>query len=191
MGKSIFTMSAAQRLKAQEKQSKRFDRAVNKKFKAMKKAWKKKLAGKAFKGVAFVATAAAAGAVARKVKEIAKTKSSDDLREMAAKIKVKFDETKAAMKKQTQDEAAGQGSAELAKTRALARSEEESEKEAGTAQGAAKLVKEGAAFAAAQKETAEQDAVLSAQDGMPGTSDGMAGAVSAEKAAEEINRTVE
>ena len=31
MGKSIFTMSAAQRLKAQERQSRRFDRAVNKK----------------------------------------------------------------------------------------------------------------------------------------------------------------
>ena len=45
MGKSIFTMSAAQRLKAQERQSRRFDRAVNKKFKAMKKAWKKKIAG--------------------------------------------------------------------------------------------------------------------------------------------------
>ncbi len=30
MGKSIFTMSAAQRLKAQERQSRRFDRAVNK-----------------------------------------------------------------------------------------------------------------------------------------------------------------
>ena len=63
MGKSIFTMSAAQRLKAQERQSRRFDRAVNKKFKAMKKAWKKKIAGKVFKGIAFVATAAAAGAV--------------------------------------------------------------------------------------------------------------------------------
>lgn len=101
MGKSIFTMSAAQRLKAQEKQSKRFDRAVNKKFKAMKKAWKKKIAGKVCKGVAFVAVAAAAGAVAGKVKEVAKTKGSDELREMASKIKVKFDEKMAAKKEGT------------------------------------------------------------------------------------------
>lgn len=100
MGKSIFTMSAAQRLKAQQKQSKRFDRAVNKKFKAMKKAWKKKIAGKVLKGTAFVATAAVAGAAVGKVKEIVKTKSGDELREMASKIKVKFEEKKAAMKKQ-------------------------------------------------------------------------------------------
>lgn len=81
MGKSIFTMSAAQRLKAQERQSRRFDRAVNKKFKAMKKAWKKKIAGKVFKGIAFVATAAAAGAVFRQAKEVIRTKSGDSLRE--------------------------------------------------------------------------------------------------------------
>lgn len=105
MGKSIFTMSAAQRLKAQERQSKRFDRAVNKKFKAMKKAWKKKIAGKAFKGVAFVATAAAAGAAIGKAKDIVKTKSGDELREMASKIKVKFEEKKAAAKKQAQQSA--------------------------------------------------------------------------------------
>ncbi len=105
MGKSIFTMSAAQRLKAQEKQSRRFDRAVNKKFKAMKKAWKKKIAGKVFKGVAFVATAAAAGVVAGKVKDIVKTKSGDELREMASKIKVKFEEKRAALKKQAQQNA--------------------------------------------------------------------------------------
>lgn len=91
-------MSAAQRLKAQEKQSRRFDRAVNKKFKQMKKAWKKKIAGKVVKGVAFVATAAAAGAVAGKVKEIVKTKSGDELREMATKIKIKFEEKRAAKK---------------------------------------------------------------------------------------------
>ncbi len=105
MGKSIFTMSAAQRLKAQEKQSRRFDRAVNKKFRAMKKAWKKKIAGKVFKGVAFVATAAAAGAVVSKGKDIVKTKSGDELREMASKIKVKFEEKRAAFKKQAQQNA--------------------------------------------------------------------------------------
>ncbi len=98
MSKSIFTMSAAQRLRAQERQSRRFDRAVNKKFKQMKKAWKKRVAGKVIKGVAFVATAAAAGAVAGKVKEIVKTKSGDELREMAAKIKIKFEEKRAAGK---------------------------------------------------------------------------------------------
>ncbi len=98
MSKSIFTMSAAQRLRAQERQSRRFDRAVNKKFKQMKKAWKKRVAGKVIKGGAFVATAAAAGAVAGKVKEIVKTKSGDELREMAAKIKIKFEEKRAAGK---------------------------------------------------------------------------------------------
>ncbi len=98
MGKSIFTMSAAQRLKAQERQSRRFDRAVNKKFKAMKKAWKKKIAGKVFTGIAFVATAAAAGAVFRQAKEIIRTKSGDSLREMASKVKVKFEEKMSSVK---------------------------------------------------------------------------------------------
>ena len=51
MSKSILTMSAAQRLRAQEKQSRKFDHAVNKKFKQMKKAWKKKIAGKVIKGM--------------------------------------------------------------------------------------------------------------------------------------------
>ena len=83
MGKSIFTMSAAQRLKAQERQSRRFDRAVNKKFKAMKKAWKKKIAGKA---------------VFRQAKEIIRTKSGDSLREMASKVKVKFEEKMSSVK---------------------------------------------------------------------------------------------
>lgn len=98
MSKSIFTMSAAQRLKAQQRQSRRFDRAVNRKFKAMKKAWKRKIAGKVVKGAAFVATAAMAGAVAGKVKEVIQTKSGDGLREMASKIKVKFDEKMAERK---------------------------------------------------------------------------------------------
>lgn len=99
MGKSIFTMSAAERMKSQAKQSRKLDRAVNKKFKAMKKAWKRKIAGKAVKGAAFVAAAAAAGAVAGKAKEIIRTKGGDELREMAAKVKTKFDEKKAAAEK--------------------------------------------------------------------------------------------
>lgn len=157
MGKSIFTMSAAQRLKAQEKQSKRFDRAVNRKFKEMKKAWKKKMAGKVFKGAAFVATAAAAGAVFGKAKEIMKNKSSDELREMASKIKVKFDEKMAARK--------------------------EAAKDGTTAQDAAERLKNMTVEPCA----GEQNETVKAH----GTTDTMGDWVAPEKAAEEINQSVE
>ncbi len=157
MGKSIFTMSAAQRLKAQEKQSRRFDRAVNKKFKEMKKAWKKKMAGKVFKGAAFVATAAAAGAVIGKAKEVMKTKSGDELREMASKIKVKFEEKMAARK--------------------------EAAKEGSTAQDAAERLKNMTVEPCAGEENAA--------DPEHGTAEARQDWVSPEKAAEEINQSVE
>lgn len=158
MGKSIFTMSAAQRLKAQEKQSRRFDRAVNKKFKEMKKAWKKKMAGKVLKGAAFVATAAAAGAVIGKAREIMKTKSSDELREMASKIKVKFDQRMAARK-------------------------EAAAKEGTTAQDAAERLKNMTVEA-----NATEDAKAAQQHSTMNTTQGF---VPPEKAAEEINQSVE
>ena len=137
MSKSIFTMSAAQRLKAQEKQSRRFDRAVNKKFKQMKKAWKKKIAGKVVKGVAFVATAAVAGAVVGKVKEVVKTKSGDELREMATKIKIKFEEKRAAKKSAAADAVKtgadlGAGVANMDGVTAAAAANEAGEKMSGT-----------------------------------------------------------
>lgn len=113
MGKSIFTMSAAERMKSQARQSKKMDRAVNKKFKAMKKAWKRKIAGKAAKGVAFVAVAAAAGAAVGKAKEVIRTKSGDELREMAVKVKQKFEEKKAAAGQMPAQGAAGEQSDEL------------------------------------------------------------------------------
>ncbi|MDE6875482.1 MAG: hypothetical protein K2P87_13630 [Lachnospiraceae bacterium] len=185
MGKSIFTMSAAQRLKAQQKQSKRFDHAVNKKFKAMKKAWKKKIAGKVFKGVAFVATAAAAGAVIGKVREVVRTKSGDELREMASKLKVKFEEKKEAVKKQ----------AEQAVRDGMARRNVAGAAQAGSELGNAckaasdGMVQEGMGV---QDVSGAADAVKPQQGiKLQSASGSVMPEVTPEKAAQEINRTVE
>lgn len=69
--KSFLTRSAEERAKLQKKQARQIDKLVNKKVKAMKKVWKKKLAGKVVKLLVFFAVAAAAGAVVSKGKEIA------------------------------------------------------------------------------------------------------------------------
>lgn len=183
MGRSIFTMSAAQRLKAQQKQSKKFDHAVNKKFKAMKKAWKKKVAGKVFKGVAFVAVAAAAGAVIGKVREVVRTKSGDELREMASKLKVKFDEKKEAVKKQAEQ---------------AVRDNMAKRKAAGAAQAGAKfgnacgsvsdaMVQEGMGV----QDVSGADAVEPQPGSDAQTDSGEEPEATPEKAAQEINQTVE
>lgn len=172
MSKSILTMSAAQRLKAQEKQSRKFDHAVNKKFKQMKKAWKKKIAGKVIKGIAFVATAAAAGAVAGKVKEIIKTKSGDELREMATKIKVKFEEKMAAKKSAAADAVKtgadlGAGAADMDGAAAAAEANEAGEKVTETTEADKdESVKAAAAVAEAEEaiETKEADLADSTEE---------------------------
>lgn len=172
MSKSILTMSAAQRLKAQEKQSRKFDHAVNKKFKQMKKAWKKKIAGKVIKGIAFVATAAAAGAVAGKIKEIIKTKSGDELREMATKIKVKFEEKMAAKKSAAADAVKtgadlGAGAADMDGAAAAAEANEAGEKVTETTEADKdESVKAAAAVAEAEEaiETKEADLADSTEE---------------------------
>jgi|GEM_PF-5376228 len=172
MSKSILTMSAAQRLKAQEKQSRKFDHAVNKKFKQMKKAWKKKIAGKVIKGIAFVATAAAAGAVAGKIKEIIKTKSGDELREMATKIKVKFEEKMAAKKSAAADAVKtgadlGAGAADMDGAAAAAEANEAGEKVTETTEADKdESVKAAAAVAEAEEaiETKETDLADSTEE---------------------------
>lgn len=127
------------------------------------------MAGKVFKGAAFVATAAAAGAVIGKAKEVMKTKSGDELREMASKIKVKFEEKMAARK--------------------------EAAKEGSTAQDAAERLKNMTVEPCAGEQNAADPEHGTAEANAADPEHGMAEArqdwVSPEKAAEEINQSVE
>ena len=92
MGKSIFTMSAKERMKHQAKESKKIDRLVAKKMKAAKRTMKRVIAGKLLKIMAFFAVAIGAGMVAAKGKEAVGKKVSAFLKEIALKMKEQEEE---------------------------------------------------------------------------------------------------
>lgn len=89
MRKSIFTMSAAERMKQQAKESKRIDRMVAKKMKTAKKKLKKAVAGRLLKTAAFLAVATGAGVAAAKGKKAVGEKLNVLLKEAALKMKAK------------------------------------------------------------------------------------------------------
>lgn len=80
MGKSFLTMSAEKRMKMQARQSRKLDSMINKKFRKMKKVWKRKAAGMLIKGITFVALAVVTGAVAAEARNVLREKLEEVLR---------------------------------------------------------------------------------------------------------------